>query len=187
MELLGGLSYVSYTIGAVVCGLAAIWIGRKGDSARADRTPAVVALALTANWCFAAASFVPGKPIVELTEIARNLSWLFLLFRLFGNDGRDETLRLVRPAAAALAFVEVLQFLLLLISRNYAVTPELAALTFETAALFRIMVAVGALVLLHNLYVGAAATSRQILRWSAAALAGLWAFDLNYFTIAYLS
>ena len=83
MELLGGLSYVSYTIGAVVCGLAAIWIGRKGDSARADRTPAVVALALTANWCFAAASFVPGKPIVELTEIARNLSWLFLLFRLF--------------------------------------------------------------------------------------------------------
>ena len=82
MELLGGLSYVSYTIGAVVCGLAAIWIGRKGDSARADRTPAVVALALTANWCFAAASFVPGKPIVELTEIARNLSWLFLLFRL---------------------------------------------------------------------------------------------------------
>lgn len=186
MELLGGLSYISYTIGAVVCGLAAIWIGRKGDSARADRTPAVVALALTANWCFAAASFAPGKPIVELTEIARNLSWLFLLFRLFGNDGRDETLRLVRPAAAALAFVEVLQFLLLLISRNYAVTPELAALTFETAALFRIMVAVGALVLLHNLYVGAAATSRQILRWSAAALAGLWAFDLNYFTIAYL-
>ena len=104
MELLGGLSYISYTIGAVVCGLAAIWIGRKGDGARADRTPAVVALALTANWCFAAASFVPGKPIVELTEIARNLSWLFLLFRLFGNDGRDETLRLVRPAAAALAF-----------------------------------------------------------------------------------
>ncbi|HBQ91494.1 MAG TPA: PEP-CTERM system histidine kinase PrsK, partial [Erythrobacter sp.] len=180
------LSYVAYTIGAIVCALAAIWIGRKGDPARGDRTPAIVAVALTANWCFAAASFEPGRPIVELTEIARNLAWLFVLFRLFSNDGRDETLRLVRPVVVALVLVEVMQFLLLLIARRYAVTPELALLTFDTAALFRVMVAVGALVLLHNLYAGAAATSREILRWSVAALAGLWAFDLNYFTIAYI-
>ncbi len=187
MSWLGSFSYVAYTAGAIVCALAAIWIGRKGDPDRADRTPAIVAVALTANWCFAAASFEPGRPIVEMTEIARNLAWLFMLFRLFGNDGRDETLRLVRPAVFALAFVEVLQFLLLLIAQRYAVTAELAELTFETAVLFRIMVAVGALVLLHNLYVGAAASSRQILRWNTAALAGLWAFDLNYFTIGYLT
>ena len=186
MGLVGSLSYVAYTIGAIVCALAAIWIGRKGDPARGDRTPAIVAVALTANWCFAAASFEPGRPIVELTEIARNLAWLFVLFRLFSNDGRDETLRLVRPVVVALVLVEVMQFLLLLIARRYAVTPELALLTFDTAALFRVMVAVGALVLLHNLYAGAAATSREILRWSVAALAGLWAFDLNYFTIAYI-
>ena len=186
MGWIASLSYIAYSAGAVVCALAAIWIGRRGDATRGDRVPAVVAVALTANWCFAAASFEPGRAIVELTEIARNLAWLFMLFRLFGNDGRDETLRLVRPAVISLAFVEVLQFALLLISRRYAVTPELAELTYDTAALFRVMVAVGALVLLHNLYVGAAASSRQILRWSAASLAGLWAFDLNYFTIAYL-
>lgn len=187
MGWIASFSYIAYSIGAVICALAAIWIGRKGDSLRADRTPAVVALALTANWCFAAASFEPGRPIVELTEIARNLAWLFMLFRLFANDGRDETLRLVRPAVFALGFVEVLQFVLLLIARRYAVTPELTALTFETAALFRVMVSVGALVLLHNLYAGAAASSRQILRWNAAALAGMWAFDLNYFTIGYIT
>ena len=44
----------------------------------------------------------------------------------------------------------------------------------------------GALVLLHNLYAGAAASSREILRWSTIALAGVFAFDLNLFTIAYL-
>ena len=148
MGWIASFSYIAYSIGAVICALAAIWIGRKGDTLRADRTPAVVALALTANWCFAAASFEPGRPIVELTEIARNLAWLFMLFRLFANDGRDETLRLVRPAVFALGFVEVLQFVLLLIARRYAVTPELTALTFETAALFRVMVSVGALVLL---------------------------------------
>jgi putative PEP-CTERM system histidine kinase len=187
MGLVGSLAYATYTLGAIVCALAAFWIARKGDGERADRTPAIVALMLTANWCFAAASFEAGRPIVELTEIARNLAWLFMLFRLFANDGRDETLRLVRPAVASLAFVEVLQFALLLIARQYAVTPEITTLTFETAALFRVMVAVGALVLLHNLYVGAAASSRQILRWSAAALAGFWAFELNYFTLAYIT
>ena len=181
------LSYVAYTTGAIICALAALWIARKGDVARSDRTPAIAALALTANWCFAAASFEPGRPIVELTEIARNLAWLFVLFRLFGNDGRDETLKLVRPAVFALAFVEVLQFVLLLIARRYAVTPELVTLTFETAVLFRMLVAVGSLVLLHNLYVGAATSSRSILRWNAAALAGMWAFELNYFTIAYIT
>ena len=43
-------------------------------------------------------------------------------------------------------------------------------------------VAVGALVLLHNLYAGASDTSRQVLRWSAAALAGMWAYDLHLYT-----
>ena len=185
--LIASFAYVGYSVGAIVCALAAIWIGGRGDAGRRDRMPAIVALALTANWCFAAASFEPGRPIVELTEIARNLAWLFMLFRLFANDGRDEQLRPVRPVVFALALVEVLQFALLLIAQRYAVAPELFTLTFETSTLFRIMVSVGALVLLHNLYVGAAASSRRILRWNAAALAGLWAFDLNYFTIAYLT
>ena len=187
MDWSGSAAYVAYSIGAVTCVLAAIWIGRRGDTTRTDRVPAIAALALTANWCFAAASFEPGRPIVELTEIARNLAWLFVLFRLFANDGRDETLRMVRPAIVALAFVELLQIALLLIARSYAVTPALEALTFETSVLFRIMLSVGVLVLLHNLYVGAAATSRRILRWNAAALAGFWAFELNFFTVAYVT
>ena len=187
MGWISSFSFLSYSLGAIGCALAALWIARKGDATRNDRSPAIVALALTANWCFASASFDPGRDIVQLSEIARNLAWLFVLFRLFANDGRDETLTLVRPAAFALIFVEALQFVLVVVSRRYAVTDELGSVIFETGALFRIMVAVGALVLLHNLYVGAAQSSRQILRWSAAALAGLWTFDLNYFTIAYIT
>ncbi|WP_234030095.1 XrtA/PEP-CTERM system histidine kinase PrsK [Erythrobacter mangrovi] len=177
---------MAYTAGAIVCAIAAFWIASRGDESRSDRTPAIIALALTANWCFAAASFQPGRPIVELTEIARNLAWLFVLFRLFANDGRDETLRLVRPTVLALCFVEALHFLLLLIDMSNPMTTEVSTLVFETATLFRIMVAVGALVLVHNLYVGAATPSRRLLRWNAAALTGLWAFDLNFYTIAYI-
>ncbi len=187
MEWASSLSYILYSAGAIVSGLAALWIARNGAEDRPDRWAGVVALALTANWCFAAASFSFGQAIVGLTEIACNLAWIFVLFRLFANDGRDETLRLVRPVALALAFVEILQFALLLVGHRYAVTQELEALTFETSALFRVLVSVGALVLLHNLYAGASQPSRRILRWNAAAMAGLWAFMLNFYTVAYLA
>ncbi len=186
MESAGTFSYLAYTVGAITCAIAAAWIASRGDETRSDRMPAIVALALTANWCFAAASFEPGRTIVELTEIARNLAWLFVMLRHFANDGRDESLRIVRPALLALASVEALHFALLLVANRYAVTPEITQLTSETATLFRVMVAIGALVLLHNLYVGAAAASRRLLRWNAAALAGMWAFDLNYYTVSYI-
>lgn len=186
MQWASTLSYLAYSIGAILCTIAVIWIARKGDKARNDRTAGVVALVLTANWCFASASFDPDTPIVELTEIARNLAWVYMLFRLFSNDGRAETLRLVRPAILALVFVELLQFALVIIPTQYSYTPKVATLVFESSVLFRMMVAIGALVLLHNLYVGAASSSRRKLRWNAAALAGFWAFDLNYFTLAYL-
>lgn len=181
------LSYLSYSLGAIVCGLAALWIARAGAKDRSDRWAGVVALALTANWCFAAATFAPDHVLVQFTEMTANLGWIYVLFRLFANDGRDESLSIVRPAILALGFVECLQFVLLVIQQRYAVTPQLASLTFETSTLFRVLVSVGALVLLHNLYVGASPSSRRILRWNAAALAGLWAFTLNYHTIAYLA
>lgn len=187
MDWAGSLAYLSYSFGAVVSGLAALWIARSGAQERSDRWAGVVALALTANWCFASASFGPEAAIVALTEIARNLAWIFVLFRLFANDGRDESLRVVRPAALSLVFVELLQFALLLIALQYDGFANVTRLTFETSAIFHVLVAVGALVLLHNLYVGAAPTSRLILRWNAAALAGMWAFALNFYTIAYLT
>ncbi|MDG2002937.1 MAG: PEP-CTERM system histidine kinase PrsK, partial [Novosphingobium sp.] len=39
----------------------------------------------------------------------------------------------------------------------------------------------------HNLYAGASRQFRPALRWPATGLAVLWAFDLNLYTIAYLS
>ncbi len=177
--------YAAYTIGAIVCAICAVWLASKGDAGRNDRIPAILALALTANWCIAAASFDSSRAIVGLTEIARNLAWLFVLFRHFANDGRDETVRIVRPAFAVLCLVELLHLLLLFIAQRNAASPQVVGMAFETATTFRLFVAIGALVLVHNLYVGAADASRQLLRWNAAALAGLWAFELNYYTVAY--
>ncbi len=187
MEWTGSLGSVLYAVGALVCGLAALWVARFGSGERPDRWAGVAALALTANWCFAAASFPPDRLVVSLTEVARNLAWIFVLFRLFANDGRDESLRLVRPAAIALAIVETFQIALLMLARRYAGWPDASLMVFETAAILRVLTAVGALVLIHNLYVGAALSSRRLLRWNAAAMAGMWAFALNFHTLAYLT
>ena len=187
MEWAGSLSYIFYSVGAIVSALSALWIARNGQEERSDRWAGIIALALSANWCFAAASFRFDQPIVTLTGVASNLAWIYLLFRLFANDGRDESSRLVRPVAFSLAFVESLQVALLLIQERYALTPQIELLVTQTSAIFRVLVAVGALVMLHNLYIGAAQTSRRILRWNAAAMAGLWAFMLNFYTIAYLA
>ena len=179
-------SYVTFSIGAISCLLAGLWIARCSTTSRNDRTAGIAALALTANWCFAAASFQGDSDIVQVTEIARNLSWIFVLYRLFSNDGRDTLLRPVKPAIASIAFVECLQLVLIAVRANYGTSSEIITLISETSFLFRMLVAIGALVLLHNLFAGASLSSRKLLKWSAAALAGFWAFELNFYTLAYL-
>lgn len=186
MDWAGSLAYICYSLGAIVCGIAAFWIARTGVEDRSDRWAGVFALVFTANWCIAAASFSFEQPIVRLTEVFASLAWLFVLFRIFANDGRDESLRPVRPVVLVLALVELLQFVLIVIGQRYSSADDVGTLALQTSTLFRILVAIGALVLLHNLYVGAAQASRRILRWNAAAMAGFWAFTLNFYTIAYL-
>ncbi len=175
-----------YLSGATACAVAAIWIWRSGDPQRPDRVAVVTALCLTSMWCVIVAALGPASLIAGYAEIARNLTWIVVVYKLFANDGRHETLTPIRPVIFSLFFVELLQIALLFVAINFAVTPEIATLVFQVSAIFRVMVAVGVLVLLHNLYIGASHSMRIVLRWTAAAIAAMWAFDLNYYTVAYL-
>ena len=173
--------------GAAFCLASALWILRMGDRTRLDRWAAVLAIMLTGLWAALSAALSPASLATGLAESARNLSLVYLLFRLFANDGRDESMRPIRPLVGTLFLVELLQPLLLAVGLRVAATPELAALTNQISVILHLLVTIGALVLLHNLYGGAAVASRQLLRWSAFALAGIWLYDLNLHTVAYLS
>ncbi|WP_298466131.1 XrtA/PEP-CTERM system histidine kinase PrsK [uncultured Erythrobacter sp.] len=177
----------SYLAGAVLSAGAGLWIARYGDRSRPDRLAVLVACGLTALWCSLSASFGDGETAVALTETARNLALIVAIFCLFSADGRDESLKPIRPVILTLVLVELFHPILLMFDARFGAYPELAQLTFEVTAVLHMLVAIGALVLLHNLYAGAAASSRRILRWSGIALAGIFAYDLNFFTIAYLS
>jgi len=172
--------------GATAAVVAAAWIHRHGDAQRPDRIAAIVALGITALWCVALAAYGSGSFLGNVTQAARNLAWLAVLLRLFANDGRDASLAQVRPVAVVLALIICLQPLLAFVALSFEMTGQTSTLTFQISSLLRILVSIGALVLVHNLYAGASAQSRQILRWSATALAVFWAFDLNFYTIAYL-
>lgn len=186
LGILPAASFFGHLLGAVVCAMAALWILQRGDRGRLDRTASIVAAVISGLWCVLAAALAPQAPLTELAATARNLALLFLMLRLFGNDGRDESIRLVRPVVISLCFVTLLQPALMLVSLRPAVSHGVADLAFRSAALLQMLVAIGALMLLHNLYAGAASTSRMLLRWSTAALAGVWVFDLNLYTIAYM-
>ena len=179
--------YFGYLLGAIACAVGIFVIARKGAIERSDRTAAIAAVGFTGLWCIFAAASGSSAPTTLVAEMARNLVWIGLILKLFTNDGRDASLRPIRPVIFALAFVELLQPILLLIALRFAITPEVASLTFQISAFLRLLVAIGALVLLHNLYAGGSASSRQLLRWSAIALACAYAYDLNFYGIAYLS
>lgn len=184
IEIIGSALYV---LGAVACFAAALWIWHRGDRARSELSAALLAAVLTGFWAAMAASLGPNTPASDTAESLRNLSLIHLVFRLFANDGRDESVQLIRPVVFALVFVELLQLGVIAIGARLTGAEEIATFIFQISAVLHLLVAIGALVLLHNLYLGAALETRQLLRWSGLALAALWVFDLNLYTVGYLS
>ncbi|KPP89374.1 XrtA/PEP-CTERM system histidine kinase PrsK [Erythrobacter sp. HL-111] len=181
------LGMVCMIAGAVLAAGALVWIARYGDRTRPDRESALAAATLTALWCVLGAALGADAPATELIATARNLAFIAMIFRLFSADGRDESLRPIRPVIFALVLVELLQPVTLAVELRVGAAPvRLDQAIFEASTILAMLVAIGALVLLHNLYAGAAAASREVLRWSGIALAGVFGYDLNLHTIAYL-
>lgn len=175
---------------AIALATLAIWLwprrARFGGASRA----VLAALLLTAAWCLALATALGGSAgafTPSIAESARNLAWLFVIYRLFESDGRHAALAPIRPVILALAFVEMLHLGVDYGLSRILLQRDVLKVAFEFNVMFRLLVTVGGLVLVHNLYVGASREARPALRWPASGLAVVWAFDLNLYTIAYLA
>ena len=179
------IGIVCHGAGAAAALVAAGWLAKRRERFGPAGTAIVTALLLTALWSVAAALGEDRGFVSDIAEAVRNLAWLVVLVRLFASDGRHASVSPVRPVAVVLASLEVLQIVLDVLMLRASGAD--AAAVFHVTLLFRLLVAVGALVLVHNLYLGGSAASRAALRWPALALAGLWGFDLNFYTIAYLA
>lgn len=177
---------VAWGSGAFACLLVAGALQARPERFGTARKALVLALGVTALWALIGALAGAASIWANMADSLRDLGWLFAVYRLFAIDGRHASLRPVRPLLAALGFVELLQLAIMLLQVSNPLGGLLAGLAFQTVTLFRILVATGGLMLVHNLYGGTGPDTRLVLRWPALAFALLRGFDLNLYTVAYL-
>jgi len=152
-----------------------------------DQALLLAAYLLTTAWAWLAAVESPVAPLATLAETVRNLVWMVLLNGL-ASAGResDAPNRGVRLVLGAEALVIGLQLVLNLVALFMAPAPDVAEAFGQTSRLLRVVMAAGAMIIIHNLYAQAAPSSRGPIRLAMAALACSWGYDLNLYTFAYL-
>ncbi|MFC3174819.1 XrtA/PEP-CTERM system histidine kinase PrsK [Novosphingobium bradum] len=183
-SLFGGASHL---LGACAAATLAAWLAGRRSLVGPAGLAFIGALVASAAWALTVAATGLDRPAAAIAESLRNLSWLYVIYRLFSTDGRHQLVRPVRPVIISLAALELFQVLQILLAPGLAFTGPARDTLFHMTVTFRLMLTIGGLVLLHNLYGGASQAARAVLRWPTVAIALLWLFDLNLYTVAYLT
>lgn len=170
--------------------LVAVWLLRRWAGLRSSRpslgdAALLLALLATSLWAFAAGSFGGTHPIAHLAESMRNLGWLAFLFQMVRSAR-------AQPRTVTIVYMVLVLVLIAppLVDLWQALAPAsagLKALGLSAALLLRMIFVVGALVLANNLYSVADAETRASLRLPLTALAAMWLYDLNLYSMGYLS
>ncbi len=186
-----GLLQIAAMAFALAGGAAALCAGGWIAAKRAARfgpagTAIAISLALTGIWCISLATPLAGKAGEALFEALCSLGWLLVVYRLFEGDGRHASLAPIRPLMLVLVVIELMHLATASVMAPLPLTAQGREVVFEIVAVFRLLVAIGGLVLVHNLYAGASSHARRFLRWPALALAILWGFELNLYMVGYL-
>ena len=180
------LTFAGYFASTIAALVMASWLyARRARLAEASGACAA-AFTITAGWSLARPVLGPGTVWDDLLLGASYLAWLWALYRMFAQDGRHASVGPIRPVVAALGFVGLLLVAIALAAAGERTTAGIDEILRLGAAL-RLLFCAGALVLVHNLYAGAAGPARAVLRWPAAALGGMWFYDLNLNTVTYLA
>lgn len=188
MELL--LPFLSFWgHGAVAFGYAAtaIWLIHQYRSANRQQFVLIVAMALTAAWGLATTIAGAVGLSALIGESARNLAWLgFMFFLLRSGEGKQQP-RTINMIYGVLSLVLLCQPFIDAFNFSTLDDPAVNQVALQSALLLRMLFGVGALVLVHNLYTVSSPEGRWGISLPMAALAAMWMFDLNLYTIAYLT
>lgn len=184
--MISQISIFGHGLAAALFAALTIWqFQRKAERNKAQLS-LVLALALTGFWALAIAAEGAFTSIASFAESSRNLGWLIFMFVLLrAGEGRDQPTT-VQIIYFALAAVLVGQIIVDSLIPYFAGSPRIGGMTAYTSVVLRMLFAVGALVLVHNLYSISAPETRWGIRLPMAALAAIWTYDLNLFTITYL-
>ena len=191
MELLHRLDLPHW--GALISGAAflglSLWVLLPLRSLSSHRMWLAMGLFATSLWLGAAAIGGIGSPIAQSMENIRNAAWIVFMFMQLKQAGSKNSVKGLLLIYVSLAVIAVLTACFdMMITRDWLQHIVTSPDKVSTARLIlQMLMAIGALVLAHNLYTVAAPPSRQIIAPYMAALATMWAYDLNLYTISYLA
>ena len=167
--------------------VSALWRSTGSMAARWMSSAAFV----TAIWAltFVLAVIDPPRFAFWLTVTAtlRSAAWVGFLVAVLRPTWRlDDRLRSSFVIASAVGFTVSLQLALDVFGNSFAMMGDENSAVAPLFNILRITVAVSGLVLIHNLYVNTEIGARSGVRLLAIALAGMFIYDLNLHTLAFL-
>lgn len=146
----------------------------------------VAALALTALWALAVAGIGANDFASEITGAGQLLGWLGFMLALVRRDRQRRGAALAVLWLYAIVAVLIIVGAVLAMAASVSVDHEQAAALGSVAAVLRMMAAMTALVLVHQLYDALAGASRGGIRLAVVALAALWTCDFGVASWAYI-
>jgi putative PEP-CTERM system histidine kinase len=190
IETLNLIGFWGHAAAGFLFAALAVWIFQQYGTSNRQQISLIVALGLTACWGIANIMAGPTSIAANLAETVRNLGWLGFLYALLKSGGENEQPRTIVMTYIALALVLLCQPFVDGAAAYASSTPEFSgsvSAAEQSAKLFRMLFAIGAVVLVHNLYTGTAPEARWGLSLPMAALAAMWTYDLNLYTIGYIA
>ncbi|WP_294333846.1 XrtA/PEP-CTERM system histidine kinase PrsK [uncultured Sphingomonas sp.] len=176
------LSLWLHALAALLFALLPLAALRTGGDALPRRALAG-ALGLTALAALATAGIGADEIVTHATEALCTLGWLAFLLLLHRRAGEPRPPLALGTVYGVIALVTLAALAL----DGIAAAPgEIADKAASVALLLHMLVAVGALVMVQALYAALAHSAGAGLRWSVAALGGLWLAELAVRTLAYL-
>ncbi len=183
MQTTEAIGHWSHGTAAILFAALALWQMARSRGGIQRRLLAL-AFGLTALWAFVVA-YAGGEALAaRFAECGRNIAWLSVLLALLSRGG-------ARAPRAAIGLYAVLMAVIVIQAGVDVLSGEPAGGTagqsfLLTSLTLRMAVAIGALMLVHNLYNAAAPEAPWGIRLPLICLAAMWAYDLNLFTVAYL-
>lgn len=180
--LIGSLGHI---LAAFLFAATATWTLLKPSGGMRHKSLAIAAL-ITVLWSASVVSQGENNILSHLCESLRNLAWLGFMMLLV-RQRRDSWHPAIITVYLVLGAIILAEIALDLAMPGFAGSPRLIEAGTILANVLRMMVAIGALVLVHNLYTAAGPEARWSIRLPMGALALMWVFDLNLYTVAYLT
>jgi len=181
----GFIALWGHLLAAALYGALAVFQLRRWNGDPRNR-PLITAFAAMSVWAIFLGLLGPYTLLTQFAESGRNLAFLAFMYGLMaGAEGGAQ--RAIKAVFAAVGGVVGLQIVVGGVMAEFQHEPIVLAVLASTSQIIGLIIAAGALILVHNLYGQAAPGSRSALRFPMLALAVMWAYDLHLYTVAYFS